>query len=206
MTDPTNPTEPIAATSPPTPPHDVPVAPVSTVRPAPHRRRGLVDVVLVVATIFAIGGVGFAVGRVTVTTTAAATAGRGNGQFQGNGQFPGGANGGPDANGGQLPGGGQGGFGLGGGITISGEVVEITADHLTVKLANGQSVEIALSGTTAYHSQADATAADVTPGSTVQVQVTRAGGAGGPGASPGTGGTTNGGALGSAFDITVVPK
>ena len=92
----------------------------------------------------------------------------GNGQFQGNGQLPGNGTGGTGANG------GQGGFGVGGGgITISGEVVEVTADHLTLKLASGQTVQIGLSGTTTFHSQAAATAADVTPGSTVNVQVSR---------------------------------
>ncbi|MGZ8528122.1 MAG: hypothetical protein ACXWWR_04950, partial [Candidatus Limnocylindrales bacterium] len=140
MTDPKDPTEAVSPWSEPnpatpatpapaptqappaTPSYEVPAAALTAVRPAPRRRRGLVDVVLVVATIFAVGGVGFAVGRVTATTTAAVTPGPGNGQFQGNGQFPGGGTG---PNGSPLPGGGQGGFGLGGGITISGEVVDV---------------------------------------------------------------------------------
>jgi hypothetical protein len=167
-----------------------------------------------VATIFAVSGIGFAVGRVTAPATAAAAGGRGTGQFPANGT--GGANGGNRANGGQFPGGGQGGFGLGGGITISGEVVEITPDQLTLKLASGQTIQIALSGTTTYHSQASATSADVTPGSTVEVQVGR-GGLGGPAASGGPtasgapgGPAASGGPItrgfGAATDVTIVPK
>ena len=153
----------------PAPAHEVPISPVSSVRPPTRRRRGILDVVLVVAAVFAFSGVGFAIGRVTAPATAAAATGRGNGQFQGNGQFPGGGSGGTGGNGGQA---GNGGFGLGGGgITISGEVVEVTADHISLKLASGQTVQIGLSGTTTYHSQAAATATDVTVGSTVNVQV-----------------------------------
>jgi hypothetical protein len=179
--------------------HDVPVAPVTTVR-RPSRRRGVVDVVLVVAAIFALGGVGFALGRVTAPASQAIAAGAG--------RFPGGA---------QLPGSsgtgsGQGGFGagaggfLGGGgagITISGEVTAITADQLTLKLASGQTIQIAVDATTAYHTHAAASASDVTTGSTVQVQVTRGAGNGGTG----SGGTDTGRLnLGAASSVTVVPK
>lgn len=191
------------AASAPAPAHDVPISPVSSVRPPPRRRRGILDVVLVVAAVFAVSGVGFAIGRITAPATAAAATGRGNGQFQGNGQFPGGGTGG---NGGQGGNGGNAGFGPGGGgITISGEVVEVTADHISLKLASGQTVQIGLSGTTTYHSQAAATATDVTVGSTVNVEVGRIGrgGTGGPAAS---GAPAFGGAFGSASDVTVVPK
>ena len=57
------------------------------------------------------------------------------------------------------------------GITISGEVTAVSADQLTLKLASGQTIQVGLNGSTTYHSQAPATAADVTTGSTVQVQV-----------------------------------
>ena len=198
---PAAPAAPLPAASP-QPALEVPVTPVSPVRAAPRRRRGLVDVVLVVATIFAVSGIGFAIGRITAPATAAATAGRGTGQFQGNGPR---ASGAPN---GQFPGGGQGGFGQGAGAIITGEVVEVTADHLTLKLANGQSIQIPLTATTTYHSQAPATAADVTPGSTVHVQVSRggAGGSGGTGGPAASGGPGNGRGFGAASDITVVPK
>ncbi len=180
-------------------------APVTAVR-RPTRKRGAVDVVLVVAAIFAIGGIGFAVGRVTAPATAVAGAGNRtvpgrNGQA---GQFPG------NGQGGQSQGGGQGGFlgAGGGGITLSGEVVAVTADQLTLKLASGQTIQVPLDSSTTYHSQAPATAAEVTTGANVQVQVQvgRGGGNGGngPNASPGTGG--RGFNLGAATSVTVVPK
>ncbi len=192
------------AAPPPAPAHETPAAPVTAVR-RPARKRGAVDVVLVVAAIFAIGGIGFAVGRVTAPAT---VAGAGAGQFPGNGQagqFPG------NGQGGQFQGGGQGGFlgAGGGGITLSGEVVAVTADQLTLKLASGQTIQVPLDSSTTYHSQAPATATDVTTGATVQVQVGRAGGNGGngPNASPGTGGTGGRGLnLGAATSVTVVPK
>jgi hypothetical protein len=188
-----------SATDAPVPAYD-PVSPVTAAR-RPTRKRGAIDVLLIVAAIFAIGGIGFAVGRVTSPASTAAAAG---GRFQagqGNGQ------------GGQFPASGQGGLFGAGGITISGEVVAVTADQLSLKLASGQTIQIPLNGTTTYHSQAPATAADVTTGATVQVQVqVGRGTGGGPNASPGTGGagggTGNGGRFqfGAATSVTVVPK
>ena len=157
---------------------------------APEAR--VVDVILVVAAVFAVGGVGFALGRATApAATIAQTGARGNGPFgngavrqrRNGGQFP---NGGEFPNGGQFGGGqggngGAGGFGRGLGITLSGQVTDISADHLTLKLASGQSIQIGLNSTTTYHTQTPATAGDVTTGSTVQVQVTRAAAAAGTG-------------------------
>jgi hypothetical protein len=195
-------------------PPPVPTTPVA-VR-APSRKRGVVDVVLVVAAIFAVGGIGFAAGRVTAPT---ATAVAGGNRFQGGnggaGQL---GNGGGPAGG--FGGAFGGGFGAGGaGITIRGEVVSVTADQLTLKLASGQTVQIPLSSSTTYHTATTASASDVTSGSTVQVQVTRGGGgAGGTGnggtgnGGTGNGGTGNGGTgggrftLGAASDVTVVPQ
>ena len=85
----------------------------------------------------------------------------------------------------------------------------MTADQLTLKLASGQTVQIPLDSSTTYHSQAPATAADVTTGSTVQVQVRPAAaamarqrrperarrGRGGRGVQPGR-----------RVDVTVVPE
>ncbi len=207
--------QPAAAGAPePFPPtYQAPVSPVATVAPArtSSRKRGVVDVVLVVAAIFAVGGVGFALGRATAPPASVGLAG--GGRFQG--QVP---NGGQFGNGGQVPNGGQGGtggqgqggpggfFGAGGGITISGEVSAITADQLTLKLPSGQTIQIGLNGSTAYHSQAPATAADVTTGSTVQVQVARGGGQNGGGQGQAGNGQGGGFTLGAASNVTVVPK
>ncbi len=201
-----------------------PVPPVAAGRPA-ARKRGIVDVILVVAAIFAVGGVGFALGRATAPTAVAQAANRGNGtgqfggnggQFGGNGgQFGGnggqfGGNGGQFPNGGEFPnGGGQGGNGggFGGrglGLTLTGQVTDISADHLTLKLASGQSIQVGLGAATTYNTQTPATAAAVTNGSTVQIQVSRAGGVnGGAGGGAGNGGTPS---LGDASSVTVVPK
>ena len=199
---------PVAPTGSTLPPFETPASPVSVAKPAPSRKRGVVDVILVVAAIFAIGGVGFAPGRVTAP---ASTAAPGGGRFQG-GQFPTGNGQGQAGNGQGQAGNGQGGngqggpggfFGAGGGITISGEVTAVSADQLTLKLASGQTITVGLNGSTAYHSQAPATASDVTTGSTVQVQVGRGGG---NGAGQGQGGQGGGFTLGAATNVTVVPK
>ena len=196
------------------PPQPQPVSPVPAQRSGP-RKRGIVDVILVVAAVFAVGGVGFALGRATApAATIAQTGARGNGPFGNGGQFGNGGNGGQFPNGGEFPNGGQfgggqggnggaGGFGRGLGITLSGQVTDISADHLTLKLASGQSIQIGLNSTTTYNTQTPATAGDVTTGSTVQV--TRGAGGGGTGTGGGTG---NGGTpqLGAASSVTVVPK
>ena len=89
---------------------------------------------------------------------------------------------------------------MGGGLTVSGTVQSVTADSLTVTTASGQTVTFSLTGDTGYHSETDATAADVTQGATVDVRVDLAGGAGRPTASadPST-------PLGTASSVTVVP-
>ncbi len=159
------------------------------------RRRTLLDIVLVVAVAFAIGGVGFALGRVSAPATQAAAGLSGN--FRGGGQLPGA---GQLPGGGQLPGAaqGRGGF-AGGGIALRGEVVDVAADHLTLELESGQTVQIALDTSTTYHRQAAATSGDVTRGSQVVVQLTPRGAGTG---TPGSG--TDGLRLGGASDVTVV--
>jgi hypothetical protein len=171
-----------------------PVLPAPVVR----RSRGvrILNAVLAVAVALAIAGVAFAVGR--LTAPAPAFAGRlGNGSpgqiFNGNG------------NGGSRGQGGAGGFLAGGGVTIQGIVESITDTTLTLKTASGQTIQIALEGTTTYHAQSDASASDVKTGGTVLVRLNLRGGFGnpGPGSSPGT---ANGGATNpTASDVTVVP-
>ena len=175
-----------------------PVVPV----PATRRSRGarILNAVLAVAVALAIAGVAFAAGR--LTAPAAAFAGRfGNGApgqiFNGNGNGNG--------NGGGRGQGGAGGFLAGGGVTIQGTVESITDTTLTLKTASGQTIQVALEGTTTYHAQSDASASDVKTGGTVLVRLNLRGGFGnaGPGSSPGTadGGATNP----TASDVTVVP-
>jgi hypothetical protein len=169
--------------------------------PAVRRSRGtrILNAVLAVAVALAIAGVAFAVGR--FSAPAAAAAGRfGNGGpgqlFNGNGNANGSGNGG---------GRGTGGFLAGGGVTIEGTVESITDTTLTLKTASGQTIQIALGGTTTYHAQSDASASKVKSGGTVLVRLNLRGGFGnaGPGSSPGTadGGATNP----TASDVTVVP-
>jgi hypothetical protein len=141
----------------------------------------LVNVLLGIAVVVAVGGVAFAVGRATAPTTVAAA---NNGRF-GNGGF-----GGPNASG--APGGGfvgPGGFAGNGGVSIEGTVTAISADSITLQLASGQTVTIPINAQTTYHQRSSATAAAVTNGSTVIVQV-----GGGRGAF--TNGNGNGGAGG----------
>ena len=172
-----------------------PVAPVPPMR----RSRGarILNAVLAVAVALAIAGVAFAAGR--LTAPAAAFAGRfGNGApgqiFNGNG----------NGNGGGRAQGGAGGFLAGGGVTIQGTVESITDTTLTLKTASGQTIQIALEGTTTYHAQSDASASDVKTGGTVLVRLNlRGAGNGGPGSSPGTG--TGGATNPTASDVTVVP-
>jgi hypothetical protein len=173
---------------------------VFPVQPVEVRRKGggggrLVNVLLAVALVVAVGGVTFAAGRATApATTAAARTG-----FGGNGQ------GAPNASG--APGGGFGGGGAGG-VSIQGTVTALSADSVTLQLPSGQSITVAIGAQTTYHQRQAATAADVTTGSTVIVQLP--GGRGGFGQG-GTGGQATGpnasGApgQGTASTITVVP-
>ena len=180
------------------PPAPFPLPPVLPAMSAPapaKRRRDPLTIVMVAAAFVALGGVGFAAGRVTAPATAiAGTGGRGNGTFVGPG--------------GSFAPGGNGGFGrFAGAVSITGTITEMTADHITLKLANGSTLTVPIDSNTAYHRQASASSTDVTTGAQVQVQLSagaNGGGGGGqqPGASaaPGTGGRT----VGPASDITIV--
>jgi hypothetical protein len=174
----------------------------SPVIPTPVKSRSSARVlnwILAGALVLAVGGIAFAIGRMTAPAAAATTRGNfpggaGGGGFTGNGYFGNRGNGN----------GGFGGFGgaLGaGGVTVTGTVDSVSATTLTLKLASGQTVQIALDPSTTYHSQTNASASDIVTGGTVQVQLNlgRGGADGGPNASPGT-------ATGpTARDITVVP-
>jgi hypothetical protein len=177
--------------------------PAIPVHPGPVKAKGgisnrALNLLLGGALVLAVAGIAFAVGRMTAP---AATITGGNfpngGVFsgqRGNGYF-------------QVRGNGQGGigvFGGGAGPTIEGTVESISGTTLTLKTADGQTIQVALNGSTTYHAQSDASASDVVTGSKVLVRVDfrRGDGAGGPQATAGTGGTVTGPA---ASDVTVVP-
>jgi hypothetical protein len=180
------------------------------VPPAPVRaRRGvdLIAVLLGLAVVIAVGGVSFAVGRISAPQTGS-SAGLGAGNGGNGGQGPGGS-------GGQFPGRGSGGLGgfLAGGLTVRGTVVGLAADHITLRLASGTAVDIPLDSQTTYHRQTAATAADVTSGVTVLVQLESTGGTGvgpiRPNASSSPSNAASGalGRLtGPARDITIVAQ
>ena len=173
---------------------------VHATRRAPARRANSVTALLVIGAMVALGGVSFAVGRVTST-----------GQ-SGTGQTSTGANGlagqnggpgiGPNASG--APefdlGGRDGGFG--GAATMSGAVVGVTSTSITVQLADGQTVTVATGSSTTYHAQTAATSIDVTTGATVTIKTTAgttASGTASASASPAT--TTR-----TATDVTITAK
>ena len=167
----------------------VPDLPVARVQP---RKAGSMwlNVVLGLAALVAVGGIAFAIGR---NTAPAATGGAGNfPNFGGN--FPGGSFA-PDASGGLGSA-----FTRGGGFNLSGTVESITGDTLTLKTANGQTLEFSLGADTTYDSKTPATAADVKAGSKVEVQL-RAGGNGQPQASAAASGP-----IGTAGSVTIDPQ
>jgi hypothetical protein len=154
-------------------PEGTPAAPSPSPTPSPSpapiaspkkKGGGLVNVVLVVAALVAVGGIAFAVGR--TTAPAQASGFRGQGVSQGGTQaFPGmpGGSFDPSQMGpGGLPGGGD------RTMTISGTVTSLDGTTMVITTASGNQTTIDVSGA-AYHSQADASAADVTVGSQVSV-------------------------------------
>jgi hypothetical protein len=162
------------------------------------RRSGSVSagtIVLVLAGMVAIGGLGFAVGR--VSAPASTTAGRGT--F--GGAFANGEN--PFANGRPLPSGGFAGLGGGRnfGASIQGTVQSVDGSSLTLKLASGQTLTVGIDSSTTYDQQTAGSASDVTTGSTVIIRVSRTGD-GGAAASPGA--AASAGTLGTASSVTVV--
>jgi hypothetical protein len=166
----------------------VPTGPVTTVAPPPRKGGSsrLLNGLLALALVVAVGGVAFAVGRATAPAAAASTGrfGNGNGGFVGNGNFPQGS---------FTPGqgnfrGGGGVFGAGGALTIAGTVTRIDASGVTIKTANGDEITVSTDGSTTYHAATSGTASDVTVGATVDVKVSGFGGRGAGGGNGGNGG------------------
>jgi hypothetical protein len=182
-------TEPMTAAVPP-----APVRRGSSVRSGGGSR--WVNVALALALAVAIGGVAFAAGRMTAPqTTGFNGPGAGNGtfgrNFTGNGYFPGGGFRGQGGTGGL----GRGLLGGGGGITLDGTVDSVSSDALTITTADGQTIQVALDGSTTYHAQTSATSGDVTSGSKVTIRLGLGGTDDGSGTSTGP----------TAQDVTIVP-
>jgi hypothetical protein len=138
---------------------------IQPVRPRVKEKRGstLLNAVLGVAVLLAVGGVAFATGRMTAPAAVAFPNGG-----PGGGNFPGGPGASPGFGGGNGPGGGF--FGAGG-LTLEGTVQSNTSDTLTILTTGGQTVEVSLPADTTYHAQAAASGGDVQVGATVQVQL-----------------------------------
>jgi len=158
-------------------PGPVPV-PVVTVSPRPRSGR-LLNLLLISAAIVAVGGVAFAVGRVTAPASTLPRFGaftNGGTGVRPNGSFTPGA-------------GGPGAFGRGGGLSLDGTVKAVSAESLTLTLADGQEMTFKLDATTTYQQATTATATDVAVGDSVSVKVTG-------------GGRALGGGGGTAADLT----
>ena len=145
-----------------------PLTPTMTTR---KNRASAGTALLLVGALVAIGGVAFAVGRVTAPAAAAPTglgagAGRGNGAENGFGG-PGGFGGG----------GGFGGRGAGG-LSVTGTVVSIDATSIQIKLADGTTETLNLGSSVTYRDSTAGSASDVAPGATVQVSLALGGGTG----------------------------
>jgi preprotein translocase subunit YajC len=121
---------------------------------------------LFVAALIAVGGIGFAVGHLTApSATAAANPSGGRfGGFARASLAPG------QTFNASAFGGGAGGLGgLAGGI--SGTVQSINGSTMTIQEANGTTVTVDLSGNTTYHGETPASPSAVTVGTSVTVQI-----------------------------------
>ena len=145
--------------------------PVVTVNARPRSGR-LLNLLLIGAAIVAIGGVAFAVGRATAPASTLPRFGaftNGGTGVRPDGSFT------PSA-------GGPGFFGRDGGLSLDGTVKAVSADTLTLTLADGREMTFKLDGTTTYQQATPATATDVAVGDSVSVKIAgigRAAGAGG---------------------------
>ena len=192
MTTPPRSSDPIAAAAPASPVLPaapavpaVSVSPASGATVAPGRGTPTwVNVALVAALAVAVGGVAFAIGRVSASNPTLT----GPGGLVVRGQGPDGPDGGPIAPG------GPGRIDVGGGLSIDGTVTAIDGDTLTITTDTGETQTIALDDTTTYRTATEGTSDDITVGDTVEVGV-------------GLDGSTSSGDTPTltADDVTVVP-
>lgn len=133
--------------------------------PAPRGSSRGTTILFAAAGLIAVGGLAFAVGRLTAPPAAAA-----NGRL---GAGSGGLRAGFGAAASTAPGPGRrlGSAFRSGEVALRGTVQSINGKTLTLQTASGGTVTVELSGSTTYHQQAAATASDVTAGSQVLVQV-----------------------------------
>jgi hypothetical protein len=173
-----------------------PPAPVSVRSSASGSSRGT-PILLALAGLVAVAGLAFLGGRLTAPAASAATTG-----------YPaGGAGGALGASASFVPGAGLYGAGLGdaAGLSLEGTVESIEGTTLTLRIADGSTVTVDLSGSTTYHQQAAASSSAVTAGSQVQVQVVPTG----AGTAPLTGGaplTSGAPRTFTASDVTLVTR
>ena len=149
---------------------------------APTRRVGTTTSLFIVAALVAVGGVGFAAGHLT----GSGQTGTQGGNFA---AFRADASGAPGA---------AARADLSGTVTITGTVVSVSADSITLKLADGTTETIATGSSTTYHNQTAGSSSDLAAGQTVQVQTSGgANAAPNASASPGTQTTR------TATDVTI---
>jgi Domain of unknown function (DUF5666) len=182
-----------------------PVPPAAPVVVRRSRGPGILGAVLGIAVLFAIGGVAFAAGRLTAPVALPTASASGSGGTGGAGGFGFGRGNGNNGNGNPF---GNGGANFGAaGLTIRGTVTAVAADHITLQLPGGQTVDVPIDASTTYHRQSASSKTDVATGATVEVSVSgRFGrGPGTPGASPAPSGSSGAGSrtLGPATDVTI---
>jgi hypothetical protein len=89
-------------------------------------------------------------------------------------------------------------------VVMTGTVVSVAADSITIKLANGQTTTLPTTATTTYHEQNSTTAAAVAAGQTVSVKVSGLGaGPNGPNAAASPGAAAG---AQTATDVTITSK
>jgi hypothetical protein len=186
---------------------------IQPVRATPPKRSNAGGYLLTIAAVIAVGGLAFAVGRVTAPAPAATA--RSAFAF-GQGGAGGGGDTGPNGSFAPGQGGANGGFARRA-LTTEATVTAVAADHLTIQIgASGQTVDVSIDGGTTFHTQQVASATAVTPGSKVLLQFNAATAGGSPGGTttlPGSGGSAapsgvpGGGFLrgfGTVKDVTVL--
>ena len=186
------------------PTHSPTQSPIPSPTPTiqPRRAGNLLNLLVAVAALVAVGGIAFAGGRLTAPA-AAAGAGNGGRFFGPNSSFA------PAQ--GRQPGFGGFGGGLGGAsLSVKGTVTAVTSSSITLQLANGGTITLGIDGSTTYHQQESASASNVSEGQQVIVQLAGRGGGGAapgssaaPGAASSPGRASAGGPTGTATDITI---
>jgi hypothetical protein len=141
-----------------------------TVAAKPRKQDRTTLALLLAAALVAVGGIGFAAGRFTSPAAASTGNGNGNSAFGRGGagrNFPSLAPG-ETLNAGQFGSGNR--TGITGG-SVTGTVQSVDSSSITLKLSNGSTVTIDLTGSTTYHSETAASADQVQTGGTVTIEI-----------------------------------